>query len=63
MARPAVAAILFDSTWGGDVPRAAPAPRGEAVVDWRLLRRFLDDNGYREVVINTAPDGSVRLSR
>ncbi|MFJ7280731.1 hypothetical protein [Kitasatospora sp. NPDC098663] len=64
MARPVVAAILFDAGWGdAATPERTPAPRHEPVVDWRLLRKFLDDNGYNEVRINTRRDGSINLSR
>ncbi|MFJ6772099.1 hypothetical protein ACIQOV_14230 [Kitasatospora sp. NPDC091257] len=63
MARPVVAAILFDASWGDAAPERAYAPHHEPVVDWRLLRKFLDDNGYNEVRITTKRDGSVNLSR
>ncbi|MFE7532299.1 hypothetical protein ACFU7Y_42390 [Kitasatospora sp. NPDC057542] len=46
----------------GRGPGANPAPR-EPVVDWRLLRKFLDDNSYAEVRINTGRDGSINLGR
>ncbi|MFB6888732.1 hypothetical protein ACFCX4_05370 [Kitasatospora sp. NPDC056327] len=39
-----------------------PVP-SRSVVDRRLLRRSLDDNGYGEVRIDTRRDGSINLSR
>ncbi len=63
MARPVIAAILFDASWGGSEPAQRSVVQREPVVDWRLLRKFLDDNGYSEVRINTGRDGSVNLSR
>ncbi|MFF2957259.1 hypothetical protein ACFVVU_38730 [Kitasatospora sp. NPDC057965] len=65
MARPVAAAILFDASWwdAAPEPTPAPVPACEPVIDWRLLRRFLDDNGYGEVRINTKRDGSINLSR
>ncbi|MFE2175811.1 hypothetical protein [Kitasatospora sp. NPDC059462] len=63
MTRPVVAAILFDATWWDAAVEPAPAPPCEPVADWRLLRRFLDDNGYGDVRINTRRDGSINLSR
>ncbi|WP_030274427.1 hypothetical protein [Streptomyces sp. NRRL B-24484] len=62
MARPVIASILFDASWGDSVPEQTPALQREPVVDWRLLRQFLDDNGYTEVRINTRRDGSINLS-
>ncbi len=63
MARPVIAAILFDASWGDSEPAQRSAVQREPVVDWRLLRKFLDDNGYSEVHIDTGRDGSVKLSR
>ncbi len=63
MARPVIAAILFDASWGDSEPAQRSAVQREPVVDWRLLRKFLDDNGYSEIRINTGRDGSVNLSR
>ncbi|MFI9332606.1 hypothetical protein ACIGZJ_34375 [Kitasatospora sp. NPDC052868] len=60
MAKPLSAAILFDSIWGGETP-TAPARGQGPVIDWRELRKLLDDNGHGKVSIDVMADSSIRL--